>query len=304
MVNDPLMGDGSLLNGTRYTITKDALITISDDDSSSVIAIGSSQMFKALDGKCVSEQLANEAYVYNLAQPSSRPYTDMLHIPRIVASNPEVVLIEVAPNIIVNTSKAAEEYVELRFKLDSMNQDSTDIGPWVDLIDPEHLDWLALNNLDRLKFKQDYFIPATEERLSRLILNESNAREVGAYGHVPSTNSHLWFEYLQTPTFPADRYGFDGKSVEQREEYNNSQMAKTGNYNPPHYGSQSHAALDYEIETLLRNDIQVILVGPPHHPLALSYVTEDKWNGMNETLQKYADWPGVTIVDFTWSDGW
>ena len=304
MVNDPLMRDGSMLTGTRYTITKDALVSISEDASESVIAIGSSQMFKALDGKCVSDQLTNQAFVYNLAQPSSRPYTDMLHIPRIVNSNPEVVLIEVAPNILLNTSKSSEEYVELRFKLDTMNQDSTDFGGWVDLIDPNHIEWVALNNLDRMKFKQDYFISASEERLKRLLLDESSARDVDSYGYIPSSESELWFDYLQTPTFPADRYGFDGKSVEQREEYNNSHMAKTANYKPAHYGSQSHTALDYEIETLLRNDIQVVLVGPPHHPLALSYVAEDKWNGMNETLERYADWPGVTIVDFTWSDGW
>ena len=304
MVNDPLMRDGSMLTGTRYTITKDALVTISEDASKSVIAIGSSQMFKALDGKCVKDQLTNQAIVYNLAQPSSRPYTDMLHIPRIVDTNPEVVLIEVAPNILLNTSKTSEEYVELRFKLDTMNQDSTDIGGWVDLIDPNHNEWLALNNLDRMKFKQDYFISASEERLRRLLLDESSARDVDSYGYIPSSESELWFDYLQTPTFPADRYGFDGKNVEEREEYNNSQMAKTANYKPAHYGSQSHAALEYEFETLLKNDIQVVLVGPPHHPLALSYVPENKWNGMNETLERYADWPGVTIVDFTWSDGW
>ncbi len=304
IVNDPLMRDGSMLTGTRYTITKDALVTISEDASESVIAIGSSQMFKALDGKCVSEQLTNQAFVYNLAQPSSRPYTDMLHIPRIVDSNPEVVIIEVAPNILLNTSKTAEEYVELRFKLDSMNQDSTDIGGWVDLIDSSHMEWLALNNLDRMKFKQDYFISASEERLNRLLLDETSAKDVDSYGYIPPSESELWFDYLQTPTFPADRYGFDGKSVEQREEYNNSQMVKTANYKPAHYGSQSHAALDYEIETLLQSDIQVVLVGPPHHPLALSYVPENKWNGMNETLERYADWPGVTIADFTWSDGW
>ena len=50
MVNDPLMRDGSMLTGTRYTITKDALVSISEDASESVIAIGSSQMFNALDG--------------------------------------------------------------------------------------------------------------------------------------------------------------------------------------------------------------------------------------------------------------
>ncbi|MDB2333619.1 hypothetical protein N9V30_01545 [Candidatus Poseidoniales archaeon] len=304
MVNDPLMRDGSMLTGTRYTITKDALITIAEDDSQSVIGMGSSQMFKALDGNCISNELTNNVSVYNIAQPSSRPYTDMLHIPRIVDADPDIVLIEVAPNILINTSKSSEEYVELRFKLDTMNQDSTDIGGWVDIIDPDHMEWLALNNLERMKFKQDYFLAATEERLTRLLLDESSARDVDAYGYIPDSDSELWVDYLKTPTFPADRYGFDGKSPEQREEYNNTQMEKTANYKPAFSDSQSHAALDYEISTLLKNEINVILVGPPHHPLALSHVPQNKWGGMNHTLQKYSNWPGVTIVDFTWSDGW
>ena len=135
------MRDGSMLTGTRYTITKDALITIAEDDSQSVIGMGSSQMFKALDGNCITNELTNNVSVYNIAQPSSRPYTDMLHIPRIVDADPDIVLIEVAPNILINTSKSSEEYVELRFKLDTMNQDSTDIGGWVDIIDPDHMEW-------------------------------------------------------------------------------------------------------------------------------------------------------------------
>ena len=83
-LTDSLMRDGSLLKGSRYTITQDALDTISEDNMVSVIGTGSSQMFKALDGRCVGDNLENDALVYNIAQPSSRAYTDMLHIPRIV----------------------------------------------------------------------------------------------------------------------------------------------------------------------------------------------------------------------------
>ena len=69
------------------------------------------QMFKALDGGCVKDNLENNAYVYNIAQPSSRPYTDMIHIPRIVEVNPEIVMIEIAPNLLLNTTQSSEDYV-------------------------------------------------------------------------------------------------------------------------------------------------------------------------------------------------
>lgn len=304
LVNDSLMRDGSMLTGTRYTITKDALISIGEDNTNSVIGTGSSQMFKGLDGGCVGEVLFNEANVYNIAQPSSRPYTDMLHIPRIVDSSPEIVLIEIAPNLLMNTSKSSEEYVELRFKLDSMNQNALDVGGWVDIIDPEHKEWIALDSYDRMKFKQEYFPSAIEERLNRLFFNETTARETGAYGWIPDKSSPDWENYLQTPIFPADRYGFDGDTSEQRETYNETQMSKTGNYKPSYYGSQSHLALDYQISTLLENEIKVIIVTPPYHPMSMTYVSEGKWDGLNQTLEYYSEWPGVTIFDQTWATGW
>ena len=307
-LTDSLMRDGSLLKGSRYTITQDALDTISEDNMVSVIGTGSSQMFKALDGRCVGDNLENDALVYNIAQPSSRAYTDMLHIPRIVNSNPEVVLIEIPPNLLRNTSKSSEEYVELRFKLDTMNQDSTDSGGWIDIIDPNHREWVALNQFERMKFKQEYVPSAIEERLIRLVYDEKTLGEIRTdlqmYGWIPPTDSTLWIEYLQTPIFPPDSRGFDGKTPEEREIYNTTEMAKTGDYNPSYRGSQAHAALDYEISTLLENEIRVIIVSPPYHPSALSYVEEGKWDGLNETLAKYSQWPGVTIFDQTWESGW
>jgi hypothetical protein len=308
-LTDPLLRDSSLLaGGSRYTITQDALETISEDDMVSVIGTGSSQVFKALDGKCVSGNLENNALVYNIAQPSSRAYTDMLHIPRIVNSNPEIVLIEIAPNLLGNTSESSEEYVELRFKLDTMNQDSKDLGGWVDLIDPEHREWVALNQIERMKFKQEYVPSAIEERLNRLIYDEKTLGEIRTdtqkYGWVPETDSELWNDYLQTPIFPPDRYGFDGKTSEEREIYNTTQMMKSGDYRPSFRGSQGHAALDYEISTLLENDIRVIIVSPPHHPSALTYVEDGRWDGLNETLARFAEWSGVTIFDQTWESGW
>ena len=299
-----LMRDGSMLTGTRYTINQDALDSIAEDAEISIIGIGSSQMFKALDGRCVSDNLSNGTMVYNIAQSSSRPYTDMLHIPRIVNSNPEILLIEISPNLLGNTSIASKEYIELRFKLDTMNQDSSDLGGWVDIIDPEHKDWVALDNYERMIFKQEYFPSALEERLLRMLIAESAAKEMGSYGWIPDPSSDDWIDYLQTPIYPADIHGFDGKNSEEREIYNATEMNKTANYKPSYRGSQAHAALDYEISTLLENEIQVILVGPPHHPSALEYVSDGQWDGVNETLTKYGHWTGVTVFDQTWASGW
>jgi hypothetical protein len=305
---DPLLRDSSLLTQSRYSINRDALDTISNDGKISIVGMGSSMAFKALDGKCIGDKLGDDVLVYNLAQPSSRAYTDMLHIPRLVNSTPEIVMIEIGPNLLGNTSLASKEYVELRFKLDTMKQDSSDLGGWVEIIDPEHREWVALNEIERMKFRQEYVPESIEELLVRLVEDEKTRAEIRTegqmYGWVPILDSETWNDYLQLPIFPPDRYGFDGMSGEEREEYNATTMMKTGNYRPAYHSSQAHAALDYEISTLLENDIHVIIVGLPHHPTALTYVEDGGWDGFNETISKYSQWPGVTIFDQTWETGW
>jgi len=305
---DPLLRDGSLLKGSRYSITRDALDTISDDGKISIIGMGSSMAFKALDGKCIGDKLGDDVLVYNLAQPSSRAYTDMLHIPRLVNSTPEIVMIGIVPNLLGNTSAASEEYVELRFKLDTMKQNSADIGGWVEIIDPMHREWVALNEIERMKFRQEYVPASIEELLDRLVNDEKTPSEIRTegkrYGWVPSPDSETWSDYLQLPLFPPDRYGFDGMSVEKREEYNVTTLMKTDVPRPAHHSSQAHAALDYEISTLLKNDIHVIIVSPPHHPTAVTYVEDGGWDGFNETISKYSQWTGVTVFDQTWESGW
>jgi hypothetical protein len=304
-LTDSLMRDGSVLSNSRYTITQDALSTIARDDSLSVIGMGSSMTLKSLDGICIGELLENEVRVYNLAQSASRAYTDMVHIPRIVDSSPEIVLIEIGANLLFNTSESPiEPYIELRFKLDTMNQESVDIGGWIDLIEPRHREWVALNQVERMKFKQEYVPSAIEERLLRAIFDE-NTSEPDQYGAVPKPGSSLWNDYLQLPNLIDDSKGFDGMSQEKREEYNASKMRDSAlRYHPSYRGSQSHAALDYEISTLLENNIRVIIISPPHHPSALTYVEDGQWDGLNETLARYAGWPGVTIFDQTWESGW
>ena len=52
---NPKLRDGSLIMESRYTITHDALDSISEDGVNSVIALGSSMTFKGLDGGCVGD---------------------------------------------------------------------------------------------------------------------------------------------------------------------------------------------------------------------------------------------------------
>ena len=63
-LTEPLMRDQSLFTGSRYTITVDALNTIAEDDTISVIAIGSSMTYKGIDGGCIGDFLGDDVMAY------------------------------------------------------------------------------------------------------------------------------------------------------------------------------------------------------------------------------------------------
>ena len=307
-VIEPFMRDGSLHTRPRFTINQEALDTIAADQTSSVIAFGSSMMSKGLDGGCVSQKLSSDANVYNLAQVGSRPYTDMSHMPRTILAKPELVLIEIGPNLLTDPKTQRDlDYIQLRFNLDSMYQSSEDIGEWLDLIHPEHEKWVATNEFERVNLRQEYVPKAIEERILNIVLNETFRHpswiSSGKYDWVPAVDSEDWFDYLQTPNFPYDIWGFDGMTAEERLEYNETRMSGASAYYPIN-NSLSNKALDYTINSLIQHEIKVLIVVPPQHPLSLESVKPGQWDPLNETIQSFLELEGVSLFDQLWAEGW
>ena len=298
-ITEPIMRDQSVFIGSRYTITVDALNTIAEDDTISIIAMGSSMTFKGVDGICIGDGLDSEAKVYNLAQSASKPYTDMLHIPRIIMSNPEIVLIEISPDII-RTPTGENSYLQIRYTLDSMFQDNADLGEWVDLIPSEYRHWIATNDLERMEFRQEYVPEAIEEHLNRLILEEDNGRDDLMWGWVPDTEHPKWDEYIQTPIFPNDLYGLEGYDIDELNEYRETKLHVSPYASPPSNGTLSHLALEYEIKSLTAAGIEVIITTPVYHPEHLEYLENGQWDGFNDTVLRFSQYEGVTVFDQTW----
>ena len=204
-LTEPRIRDQSAFTGSsRYAITVDALNTIAEDDAISIIAMGSSMTYKGIDGECIGDSLGSEIIVYNLAQSSSKPYTDMQHIPRIISANPDVVMLEIAPDIL-STPSGHQPYIQLRYTLDSMNQDNSDLGDWVDIVPSEYRQWVAMNDIERMRLRQEYVPSAIEEHLYRVIFDKDNGKD--------------WNDYIQTPIFPADANGMEGFSQQELDEY-------------------------------------------------------------------------------------
>ena len=305
-LTESAISNGSIMQDSRLSgITTDSLKIISDHVEDPIIAIGSSMTLKALDGKCVTENLASQSVMHNLAHVNSMPWNDMIHIPRIVELSPTLVLIEIGPNIMTNlTSEKALEYSELRYKTDTAKQENLDFGGWYDLLDPRLKASVATNDFTRMEFRQEYVVDSIEEKLNLLIYNESKARKEWTYGWVPQPgNSKDWLNYLQTPPFPSDRNGFDGMETDEREEYNLTKMKLGANYNPQ-ITSYGQRILEYEINTLVNNGIEVLLVVLPQHPDSLTFVPNGKWDELNQSINNFAESESVFVFDQLWESGW
>ena len=304
LVIQPLLYDGSIVSMGRYSMTSDALDTIGDDDQHSVVAMGSSMMFKGFNGSCFDDlDSRNDARYYNLAIPNSRPYNDMLHIPHLIRAQPNIVILEVGVSVLVSPTASSDEYLEFRYKMDTMQQSDQDIGDWYSLLESDYDSWMATNFFERQQFKQEWFPDASEELLNRIVLNESGVYPFGTYAQVPKPDSAEWISFLQEPEWPPVR--FDSMSEEVSQKYNDTDMPLSAQYYKPQAsGTLSHMALDYMVEELTKVGIRVILATLPHHPLVYQYLDEGQWDPLNDTLGKYRGIDNLEVVDNTWALGW
>ena len=95
----PLLLDGSLISNGRFAFIYDAYDTIEDDDVPSIVGIGSSILMAGMNGTCMQEESSiKNARFYNMAMSGGKPYSEMLQIPALIDSKPDVVMVEIGPN--------------------------------------------------------------------------------------------------------------------------------------------------------------------------------------------------------------
>jgi len=304
-VVQPLIIESRLVTFGRYAFASEAIDSISEDDSLSVVGIGSSMMYKAFDGECMEafSEMENSNF-YNLGVPASRPYTDMMQIPRLSNSGVDVVLVEVGANLLFKMSEGPDEYLEFRFTVQTMIQENSDLGPWTEIVLPYHQKWVYANEYERTAARQEWFVESNEILLERLFgLEQEDDIE---FRFLPDPETPEWIDYLKRPGWPASVIENDWKRKMTMEEYNETYLMTRSKFEPLGNGTQNHAALHYIISELIQSDIKVVLVGMPHHPHTYPYLDDGQWDGYNTTLQTLSESYAVNVMDFTWAEktGW
>jgi len=299
------IGKEEALTSTRYGFVYEAINHIDDDGSPSVVGIGSSMLEQAFDGNCMSERNTGEITFYNLGMAASRPYTDMMMIPRLASSSVDVVMIEVGVNLLFKMDYEKEKlpedpdsYVEMRFRIGTMMQEERDIGGWIDIVIPEHKEWLNLDVIERSQSLQEYTRIGLENQLL------SYTEKVFDFGinsrNIPSPDSKDFDAYLRSPKWPGG--GIDDMTNEELNDYNKS-LENRSNYTPYSNGTANHAALFYEVETLLEAGKKVVIVTMPHYPVVYEHLKPGQWDGFNATLRDLGAYD-VEFLNYTFDNSW
>jgi len=291
-----------IVSNTRYGITFPALDSIEHNEKDAVVAIGSSIIRAAIDGKCIADSLdSNGVNVYNLGISGANPYTEILQIPALIRADPELVILDLGPNGLWDhkTNPSINEYNQFRFTINSITMQNDDIGNWTDLIRDVDREWIAFNDAERIELTQLY----SQKSLERMILSEVSEYfdSIDFEQKAPLPSDDEWIDYLMQPTFRGPY--FEDMSQTEISEYFEEKMpskATNGVYNPKLDGTLNHQSYEYMISELTNAGIEVLLVATPHHPMVYPYLSDGQLDNFNETFNRYSSHDGVKGINMYW----
>ena len=300
------IAEDELLNGSvvpgRFSITYEGYKYIANDESRSVVGIGSSIMQYAMDGKCMSalSEVENSKF-YNFGMSGGSPYVEMVQIPSLIEAGPSIVIVEIGPNSLWgwdNKDQDMLDYFELRFPLISMQMTHDLNGEWYEILEQQDKDYFLNSSIQRNIQWSEYTRDAIDVKIENWI---SDIAEIENYNSVPAKNSKEWVDYLQLPKHLPSKY--DKKNESQIRQNLDEKMEKKVNqgvYNPKSNDTQNHAALEYMISSLNDAGIEVVLVGIPHHPWVNGYLNPGQLDGMNETYIDFSSKYNVHQIQMYW----
>ena len=255
-----------------------------------------------MDGKCMSEnsKVQNSKF-YNFGMSGGYPYVEMVQIPALIKSAPDVVMVEIGINSLWgwdSNNYSARDYHKLRFPLSSMQMTHDLTGGWYEILEQKDKEFFLNTSMQRDLQWSDYTRDAIDAKIENWVYDIG---EIENYNSVPKINTNKWDDYLQLPKHLSSKY--DNKNDSQiRQELDESMPTKVNNgvYNPKPNGTKNHAALEYMIGSLNDAGIEVVIIGIPHHPWTREYLEPGQLNGMNETYSDISSKFNVHQIQMYW----
>ena len=306
----PQLNDGSVIELGRYTFTYDAYDFISERENHSIIALGSSKMREAFNGIDLEEksQHSNVEF-FNLAFAAERPYYRMLEIEKIIETKPELVVMEVGPTTYSRLNTPLDESSLSRMNAIIKQQGWSDQNSWIDILEPEDRELLAVDFLERVELESYYSFSAIETSLADNFYDEETGyscdETLSNVRCVPSQESELYLDYLKYPVQFGDHLAsLKSQGPEALEEFYGERLDKYINsslHNPEGVYNKNHRAFDFMVEELTSHNIEVLLVALPYNPVFIDRLEPGQWDYYNNSISEYASNSSVNFLDLVWS---
>lgn len=311
MVIKPRLYDGTVNELGRYAFTFDAYDHIKGTSEHPVVALGSSKMREIFDGHLIGEHTDFEGDFYNLAYAGDLPYVRMIEIDELIRLKPKMVMIEIGPNIFSSLSNPVPERTLLRMtQLMALNT-AWNEASWWNLITEEDRTLLPENRIEQLEFLSTISAQSFESTLAYALNQESPPyscdTDTGRVNCVPLPSEPQYADYVKYPIqFRNSLKGIkDGKADFTIEEFYGERLdnyLQRSYHNPEGVVNKNQRAYEFMIESLLENDIPVMLVNLPYNPVLIDRLSEGQWDYLNTTIEDYSHKYDIEIVDYMWSN--
>ena len=304
----PKLHDGSIVELGRYTFVYEALEHIQKQDTSAVIAIGSSKIREAFNGEGIKKNSATRSVdFYNLGLAADLPYFRSIQIEPILETEPEVLVIEIGPNSFSKLQSPIRTQDFDRMNALLYNRPISSQNEFRTIIDPNDRNGLNLDISERLGSRTDASFEAFEHSLAEVIGEDSGwdcDNKISNVRCVPPPESNLFHTYLQYPPQFSNAIDYyksknDGSLEEFYGESLDNYLA-TPNHQPEGFYNKNHQALDFIINHTIESGTEVLLLGLPYNPVLKNRLEPDSWKYYNESIEGYSEREDIHVLDLMW----
>lgn len=307
----PRLYDGTVNDLGRYSFTFDAYEHIKEKSENSVIALGSSKMREIFDGNLIGEYTNFEGDFYNLAYASDRPYVRMIEIDALIRTNPSLVMIEIGPNMFSSLAEPVPDSTLSRMiqlmALNTQWQEST----WDVVLTEGDRELLPDTRIEQLEYFSTISIESFDSTLAySLGFDEppySCDADWGTVHCVPLPSDPLYDDYVKYPiqfrnSLKVIKSGEAKYTIEEFYGERLDNYLSRSYHNPEGVLNKNQIAFEFIIESLIANDIPVMLVNLPYNPVLIDRLSEGQWDYLNASIEVYSDKYDLEVVDYMWSN--
>jgi hypothetical protein len=307
----PRLYDGTVNDLGRYSFTFDAYEHIKSSSDAPVIALGSSKMREIFDGHLIGQNTEFEGDFFNLAYASDRPYVRMIEIDAIIQTNPTLVMIELGPNMFSSLADPVPESTLNRMtQLMALNTAWEDAS-WNDIVSDEDRKVLPETRFEQLEYFSTISSKSIESTLAYALGHDeppySCDTDWGTVHCVPLPNEPQYADYVKYPiqfrnSLKVIKAGNAKYTIEEFYGERLDNYLSRSYHNPEGVLNKNQLAYEFIIESLLENEIPVMLVNLPYSPVLIDRLSDGQWDYLNSTIETYSERYDLEIVDYMWSN--